>query len=594
VTDAQVLKPISPRRPLSVNATTCGADVSPQYELTRERQRTLDGRWEPPRYRQRPEPVERVADEATAELFDEGRRQPTLPPTRPKGGLDRQGDKVAAFPLGDPSALPKSSSFTDQFQLIIRLMGYVDSLPLGRERGRVLELLARLEGCGARAIPGLGFIDFHAGTSGSAYVAGVMWCGRWLCPACGSFAQRRRREALVERAPVVAAAGRTFLFTPTLRHRMGVRYSDLRHALAAVTKAMKHHRQWRKVIADVRADEVTWGRHGFHLHKHILLTLAADADVDAFRDWLETFWSEQARKQGRTCEWPKGGDWWTEVAPERVAGAAAYLQKVGEEDEATGAGLLSVAAGEVLGASAKRGSRPWDLPAHAYVEAWFGSLRQRTFAISGLWRTKATVAVEAEEDAADQRTQTKPKFARVPRPVWRELDMETRRWVRGSLTNAALRPDWIVRLESVFGADLEVLCQPGETPSPPPPQTPPDAPEDDEPVSDPTGDPQRVLALPPPAVSLARGCGGDAPTEAQGAAADGTEADVAPQPADVETASAAPESVLSEEGRSVARSDGLALLNKVFRKHPDSSARRVHDDMGPVSVPSHFQNCCPS
>jgi hypothetical protein len=103
-----------------------------------------------------------------------------------------------------------------------------------------------------------------------------------------------------------------------------------------------------------------------------------------------------------------------------------------------------------------------------------------------------------------------------------------------------------VRLESVFGPDLEVLCQPGETPPPTPPQTPPDAPDDDEPVSDPTDDPQRVLALPPPAVSLARGCGGDAPTEAQGTADDGTEADVAPQPVSDTQVTEAPRKLLEK------------------------------------------------
>jgi hypothetical protein len=295
---------------------------------------------------------------------------------------------------------------------------------------------------------------------------------------------------------------------------------------------MKKHRQWRAVLADVRADEVTYGKNGWHLHKHILLTLPKNADADAFRDWLESFWAEEARKQDRTCEWFDG--WWKPVEEGEVAAKANYLQKLGAGDNATGDTVGSVMAAEVLGGTAKLGARPWDLEAKQYVEAWFGSIRQRTFAVGGLWRTKMTKAVESEEDAAGQREQAKPQFARALRHAWRELDSDTRRWVKGSLANAALRPDWLVRLESVFGGDLEVLCQPGEAPPPTPPtppQTPPDASDDEEPVSDTSSDPQRVLALPPPAVSLARGCGGEAPTEAQGTAADGTAAVVGPSAA---------------------------------------------------------------
>ena len=417
--------------------------------------------------------------------------------TRPKGALDTSGVNAAVSPLGDPSALPKGAGFTVKWLKALQVQEYADSLPpASKAQGEAWDVIRSLERCGLATMPGGGWVGFNAGKDTAAFVSGVLWCQRWCCPCCGTFAQRRRREALVEQAPVVAAAGRTFLFTPTVRHRMGVRYVALRQALGNVTRRMKKHRQWRSVLADVRADEVTYGTSGFHLHKHILLTLPRTADADAFRDWLRDFWEEQARLEGRTCQWPEGGDWWTEVAPERVAGAAAYLQKLGELDVG---GLLSVAAGEVLGGSAKRGSEPWAMPAHAYVEMWHGSKRQRTFGVGGLWRSKKVESVEADEDAADARAQTEAAFARVERPVWRELDMVTRAWLKGSLANKTLRAEWIIRLESVFGPDLEVLCAPGETP----PTSPTDG---------------------------GGGCGGDAPTEAQGAAAGASEDVVAPLP----------------------------------------------------------------
>jgi hypothetical protein len=254
---------------------------------------------------------------------------------------------------------------------------------------------------------------------------------------------------------VVAAAGRTFLLTPTLRHRMGVKYADLRKALATICRRMKQSWRWRTVVADIRADEVTWGLHGFHLHKHILLTLPHNADAQAFRIWVRDFWEQQARKEGRTCDWPDNAAWWSEVAPESVGLTARYLQKAREVD------LMHVAAAEVLGQAAKRGAEPWSLPPAAYVEAWVASKGQRTFALGGLWRTDRTAEVESDEDAADERALVAPAFARTQSSAWRELPKEVKAWLRGSLANAALRSEWVVRLESALGLDLELLEPPG-------------------------------------------------------------------------------------------------------------------------------------
>lgn len=483
--------------------------LSPQYELTAERQLTLDGRAEPTRRREPPEPVLPVVDDRTGELFAGAGG------SRSKTGLDNECDNAATFGSDPDCGAPPGTLISEKHRLIDRLSTYLDSLPvLSDEWDRTRHVLKRLRGCGTAVPPNARRISFRAGPTGRAHVSGVLYCGRWLCPTCASFIQQRRREALAERAAHVASLGPAFLFTMTLRHHAGVKYAVLVKTEAAMWKALVQHRTWKDaVVAFERADEVTYGRNGFHCHKHTLVTLKPTVDADAFREWVRESCEEKARELGRTCDWSHSDEWWSPIAPERLEATSNYLQKLGAgEAGTTGAGLIAVAAGEVLGQSAKRGSEPWRMPPAAFVEAWHGSRHQRTFALGGEWRTPKTVAVEADEDAAAQREEKKPAFADVD-----PSDFRTKRWrqkarLNGRFADEAARPEWVPELRAVFGDELRVLCAPGETPP-----TPPDGPCEGE------------------------GGGGDAPfAEAQGSAVDGTAAVVAPQPQNEGHRTAAP------------------------------------------------------
>jgi hypothetical protein len=171
---------------------------------------------------------------------------------------------------------------------------------------------------------------------------------------------------------------------------------------------------------------------------------------------------------------------------------------------------MSVAGGEVIAQASKPGSRPWDLEPAQYVELFVGSKGQRTFGLGGLWRTAKTEAVESDEDAAALRETDDPEFASVSYDDVRELRLarfETMTWLTGSLRNEALRSEWLIRLESVFGFALTVVRDPSA-------------------MTDDDG-----------------GCGGDAPTVAQGAESGGAEADVAPVPGITNSVDEAPESI---------------------------------------------------
>jgi len=554
VTDAQVLTRISTRTPRLVNVTTDVA-VSPQYELLGGRQRTIDGRWEPPRYRQRPEPVEPVVDEATAELFD-GSVRP-----RPQVALETPCLNVpTAAPLGDASALPARSEVGAKYQLVRTVQGYAMGLPHGPLMVEAMAVLKVLRGCGTAVPPGEGRVRFRAKRKGKATASGLIRCKRWCCPTCGPFAARRRRESLAARAPVVARTGLHFHFVPTLRHHKGAKYRELRTVLSAIWRRMTQRGTWDQVLADIRADEVTYGRHGWHLHKHVLITLPFDADVESFKAWVQGLWEREATKYGRTCDWTHSDGWWSPVAPEAVETTAAYLQKMGEEPAppVSADGLMAVAGGEVIAQASKPGSRPWDLEAPQYVELFVGSKRQRTFGLGGLWRTSETEAVEADEDAADMRELDHPEFASVAYEDVRDLRhsrFETMTWVVGSLQNESLRSEWVIRLQSVFGPGLEVIRDPNDLPP-------------DDGASD--GDPG-VGRSPTEATEG---------SEAQGAAEDGTEADVAPLPAISEASEEAPESLFRNDGsgRSVASSPSNRAFAhlQVAHNHPVFLARRLH------------------
>jgi hypothetical protein len=433
VTDAQVLTRISTRSPRSVNVTTACADVSPQYELLGERQRTLDGKWEPPRYRQRPESPERGSDELTGELFDVGRR-PTLRTTRPKGGLERLVNSDCSPPLGDVDAAPATSRFVraQQLSAVLDRESEKATGDLARRLHNAGEALAR---CGTKALAGEGTVDVRSDGK-SRHFSGLAYCGRALCPNCGPFSAARRREALEALVPLVlATGGRSFHVVLTLRHHMGVRWLDLASAVKGVFRKMRQCRTWGDSVAGfVRSDETTFGRNGHHFHSHLLVTLKPGVDADALKAWIEDYWQVRAREHGRTSDWHDG--WWSEVAPVDLLAVVRYgTKQAAHEPSQT---LAHVLAGEVLGGASKRGSAPWDLPPVAYAEVWHDSKGYRWFGAGGCWKSDQVKAVESEEGAAEARETHGEVIGSVPREDWRRLPRELRRWVRGLAANRAL------------------------------------------------------------------------------------------------------------------------------------------------------------
>ena len=101
-------------------------------------------------------------------------------------------------------------------------------------------------------------------------------CGSvWLCPVCNArISYERRRE--LEYA-VINSGAHIALLTITLSHSKRDRLNDVMKALRKAvnsTKSGRWYQSWldeHKIIASASSFEITYGKHGWHPHIHILL-----------------------------------------------------------------------------------------------------------------------------------------------------------------------------------------------------------------------------------------------------------------------------------------------------------------------------------
>lgn len=140
----------------------------------------------------------------------------------------------------------------------------------------------RVRGCGST----LGSVTPAMLTKDSGVVVqgGLAQCGSvWACPVCSAKIQARRSDEI--RQGIEWAHAHDFqvqLLTLTARHDRSDRLDDLMPRMAAAYADMKRGRLYRRIAAEagvsedgrarmVRAVEMTHGKHGWHVHYHILV-----------------------------------------------------------------------------------------------------------------------------------------------------------------------------------------------------------------------------------------------------------------------------------------------------------------------------------
>lgn len=215
---------------------------------------------------------------------------------------------------------------------------------VSRDRGR-WELRAKLRkvstnertrGCGARCVSEQGAaIEVRMLADGAkARWLRLLRCGHvWTCPVCASEIRARRREQ-VTMAVRTGKAETWRMLTLTVRHHAGV---PLKLLLDGLMRSWRKTRQqgavqrlWKaRVLASIRAVEVTHGENGWHPHLHILVQSAAWTAEE--RATLISTWRRVVVEQLGAPFIPDadvGAKW---SPPVKSASDAGYLSKLGLE-----------------------------------------------------------------------------------------------------------------------------------------------------------------------------------------------------------------------------------------------------------------------
>lgn len=206
-----------------------------------------------------------------------------------------------------------------------------------------------------------------------AHFAHIMLCGRvWLCPVCGP---RIRQERAVELDYACSrwieqhGVGSVMLLTLTMPHDHGESLADLIKTIGESFTSLVSGRAWQDDKRDfgvahwVRAHDITYGKHGWHPHFHIVILARAPLDpilLVSLEDRLHARWVRVVSNRG--CRPPSRQHGITlEQARNRVDAARYVCQVVTGDQDQPSSVAFEVARGD-LKTSTHAGHRtPWQV-----------------------------------------------------------------------------------------------------------------------------------------------------------------------------------------------------------------------------------------
>lgn len=157
----------------------------------------------------------------------------------------------------------------------------------------------RLAACRWSVISKTNGVDLVVSTYGDkthrrASYEGLQTCGSvWSCPCCSARISETRRGELNQALSWAREAGhRVAMVTLTARHGVKDPLGDLLNQMKGALRSLRQHRTYRRLkarglIGTVTATEVTHGRHGWHVHFHILFIFSGEIDLECLRQpWL--------------------------------------------------------------------------------------------------------------------------------------------------------------------------------------------------------------------------------------------------------------------------------------------------------------------
>lgn len=231
-----------------------------------------------------------------------------------------------------------------------------------RRRNRLLDKAAellpheRVQHCGRT--PAGSMVAVVRTGAGAARFHGLQVCGSvWHCPICSRTVSAIRRDELNR----LLKWGRSKKLVPVLltltgRHRREDRLDALMLAMKGAKQRFHQSRLWRSVqgiAGHVTATELTYGRHGWHVHFHCLLLIEArseDAAITALSG-CRTAWETALNRVGLDCN-DHGFDL------QGAGNAGDYVAKWGAAEE------LALS-GEKVARDKEKGRTVWQLLAEA-------------------------------------------------------------------------------------------------------------------------------------------------------------------------------------------------------------------------------------
>lgn len=203
--------------------------------------------------------------------------------------------------------------------------------------------LGRVRKCGrCSRVPG-GSVGVRARPGqGVAGLSGLVTCGSvWACPVCSAkIAARRALEVGAAVATWHSKGKPVAMVTFTMRHRaeqpLGMLWDALGGAWHGVTsgKCWKAEKARHGLAGWLRVVEVTYGRHGWHVHVHALFFLdqePAAVDLAAWHTAMVGRWSRALTRSGLSSPLMRGQDMRL-VSPDDDAGTLGeYFAKAADQ-----------------------------------------------------------------------------------------------------------------------------------------------------------------------------------------------------------------------------------------------------------------------
>lgn len=324
-----------------------------------------------------------------------------------RGALRPESPNVVSNQINAGCSCPnreRKKGYERQKQLVDRILAEAQNV--SEDKKTIYLLVAdKLLACSNVPMPGIN--PTVKKVNNHRYIGGMCHCGKGICPLCLPYQDALRAEKLKKQAEKVVPLGlKHYLFTMTIRHHAGAKFKVLVDVERAVWRKMTSSRFWKESVAGFfwKMEPGFSVANGQHPHKHCVLALKAGVDSDKFAQKLKSYWEEQVRKLGRSCDWKEG--WWKEIP--------------GSADVDRMIGYVCKSIREVTGTSHKHNA-PWLLPVAAYIEIFTTSRNVRWFGVGGCWRSKETVKCEKEEVLEQERHSDDGVLVTIPIGAWKRL-----------------------------------------------------------------------------------------------------------------------------------------------------------------------------